>query len=155
MAYIKIVYGTCGGNTEITSEKVKILLEEYGHKVDLFRAKTAKPTDLLGADLLILASPTYGHGLLENYMDKFVASCNKSINQELSGQLTAVIGLGNSTYDHDYFLESAKILSEFLIYKGSDLILEPLLISKSPIPFFKKVVPEWVKKINDKLSNND
>lgn len=155
MAYIKIVYGTCGGNTEITCEKVKILFEEYGHKVDLYRAKTAIPTDVLGSDLLILASPTYGHGLLENYMDKFIANCGKTLIKELSGQSAAVIGLGNSLYDQDYFLESAKILSDFLVSKGANLVLEPLLISKSPIPFFKKVVPEWVNKINDKLSNND
>lgn len=144
MTYIKIVYGTGGGNTEIVCEKVKSLFEEAGHKCDLVRSKTAGPEDMLGADLLILASPTYGHGLLEGYMDRLI---NKAKDLDLAGQKCAVIGLGSGLYDMDYIIESEKILTEFVLNHNGVIISNSLLISKNPLPFLKNIVPEWVNSL--------
>jgi flavodoxin len=153
MAKIKIVYGSCGGNTEITCQEVQRNLQELGHEVILLKSKITKPADILDSDLLILASPTYGHGLLENFMDRFIATCNKEI-QSLAGQKAVVIGLGNMIYDADYLLESAKILTEFLQKKEAVIIHEPLLLTKSPLPYIKKIIPNWVKELDSKLKLN-
>lgn len=146
--YIKIIFGTGGGNTEITCQKIKETFEELGHKVDLLRAKTSAPSDMLGSDLLVLASPTYGHGLLEEYMAKFIGAADKS---DLSGVKAVVVGLGSPVYDLDYFIESEKILAEFLVERNAEIVHEPLKISKCPLPYLKNIVPEWVRSVNKVL----
>ena len=147
MAYIKIVYGTGGGNTEIVCEKIQQVLVEGGHKAELIRAKTAGPADMKGADLLILASPTYGHGLLEGYMDLLIRNAEKDISFNLKGQKCALIGLGSVLYDIDYFIESEKILKEFVLKKEGEIVTDSLLIGKNPLPFLKNIVPKWVESV--------
>lgn len=151
MASILIVYGTGGGNTEIVCQKVVQTLSEFSDsEVKLVKAKIVNIEDIVASDILILASPTYGHGQLERYMEKLVNKCLKA-DIDLDGKKAAVIGLGNALYDSDYFLESSKILINFLIESGAEVVVEPLLVSKSPIPFLKDVVPEWTKSFLSKI----
>lgn len=148
MTQIKIIYGTGGGNTEIVCERCKEKFEEHGHTVELVRAKTAKPEDMLGNELLILACPTYGHGILETFMGKLIAKC-KDI--ELKNQKAVIIGLGDATYDIDYFIESEKILRAFLEEKEAEIINNPLMVSRSPIPYLDTYIPRWVDQVCEKL----
>lgn len=148
MTKIKIVYGTGGGNTEIVCERVKEKFEQQDHTVELVRAKTAKPEDMLGAELLILACPTYGHGVLETYMGKLIA---KSKDIELKNQKSVIIGLGDATYDIDYFIEAEKILRAFLKEKEAEIIHNPLMVSRSPIPYLNTYIPRWVDQVCEKL----
>jgi flavodoxin len=148
MTKIKIVYGTGGGNTEIVCERAKEKFEEHSHSVELIRAKTAKPEDMLGAELLILACPTYGHGILETFMGKLVA---KSKDIDLKGQQSVIIGLGDATYDIDYFIESEKILRAFLQEHEAEIICNPLMVSRSPIPYLDTYIPRWVDQVCEKL----
>lgn len=148
MAKIKIVYGTGGGNTEIVCERAKETFEEQNHTVELIRAKTAKPQDMLGADLLVLASPTYGHGILETFMSKLIA---KSGDLDLKGQKAVIIGLGDATYDIDYFIESEKILRAYLNEHEADIIHNPLMVSRSPIPYLNTYVPRWAEEVSQKI----
>lgn len=150
MSTVKIIYGTGGGNTEIVCEKVKEILVDKGLQVEMLIAKLAQPEDLLGSDLLILASPTYGHGLLETYMEKLL---KKSKDLDIKGQKCAIIGLGDATYDIDYFMEATAIIKKFLESKEADLIHLPLAISRSPIPHLEKYVPRWANEIYDKIQN--
>jgi flavodoxin len=149
MVKVKIIYGTGGGNTEITCERVKEIIETgENFVVDLIRAKTAVPEDMLGADLLILASPTYGHGLLENFMAKYIGAA-KGI--DLKQTKAAVIGLGNSLYDDDYFIESEKILYNFLENHNANIVVDSLKIAKSPLPYLKNIVEEWSDTLLSKI----
>ena len=150
MPRIKIIYGTGGGNTELVCERATEVFKEEGHTVTLVQAKTATPADMGGADLLILASPTYGHGLLEKYIGNLIAA---SGGVDLKGQKCAVVGLGNAMYDDDYFLEAGKILKKFIEDHGGTLVYEVLFVAKSPIPYLAEKVPEWARAVSSKLKN--
>ncbi len=144
---IKIVYGTCGGNTELVCEKVAEILNQK-HSAELLKAKLTKPEDLKSYDLLILACPTYGHGQLEQYFAQFFSGLK---NIDLKNKKCAIIGLGDPKYDKDYHLESIKIITDFLKTKEADIVCMPLRISKNPLPFLNTHIEIWAKKINDIL----
>lgn len=146
MSKVKIIYGSCGGNTELVCEKVADVLKERGHQSMLVRAKGARAEDISDCDLFIFASPTYGHGELEIYIEKFLGNM-KDVNME--GLKTAVISLGDIKYEADYFLESAKTLTEFLQNKKANIIAEPLKIAKSPIPHLETLITKWAEKISE------
>ncbi len=162
MAKIKIVYGSAGGNTEMVCEKVAEVLSACGHKVEMLKAKLTDAGKLgWGAgktkmpeasemvksgnfDLLILASPTYGHGQLEQYFDKFLQGLAAV---DMTGWPCAVIGLGDPKYDDDYHIESAKVIMDFLKKKGAKILHMPLRVSRCPLPLLKGHVDKWAEKI--------
>lgn len=144
MAKIKIVYGSGGGNTELVCEKVEQVLSEAGHDVELMRAKVSKPEALGDFDLLILASPTYGHGLLEKYFAGYMKGLEAV---DLKGQPCSIIGLGDPKYDNDYHIESIKIIADFLKEKEAQIVHMPLRVSKCPLPLLDNHVARWAEKI--------
>lgn len=142
---IKIVYGTGGGNTELVCEMVAEVLQEKGIKVELLKAKLTDPAEILnGADLLIFASPTYGHGLLEQYFGEFL---KKMESVDLTGRKCAIIGLGDPKYDNDYHIESARIIMMFLKKKSAEIVGLPLRVSKCPLPLLENHVRPWAEKL--------
>ncbi len=145
MSNIKIVYGSCGGNTELVCEWVADVLSKK-HNVELKKAKLTNPALLGDYDLLILASPTYGHGQLEEYFAEFLEKLQK---EDLQGRRCAVIGLGDPKYDSDYHLESVKIITEFLKEKEADMVGIPLRISKNPLSRLNKYVNNWAKNLSN------
>lgn len=147
MKTVRILYGSCGGNTELVCEKVASLLEK-NCLIEMRKATLAKPEDMQGADLLILASPTYGHGLLEKFMDVLVQQC-KELN--LQDQAATVIGLGDYKYDADYHIAAATLLEEFLTKKGATLVHPSLKISKEPLLSMQKV-EEWATALSKTLA---
>ena len=148
MSDIQIIYGTTGGNTQIVCQKVQEELETLGHKVSLLRCELAKAEDLLKGDVLILASPTYGHGVLESHFEQFLPTADTI---DLAGKKCAVIALGDPKYDLDYFLESEKILTNFIETHGGEIITDPLKIAKSPLLSLEKHIQRWAEKLVDKL----
>jgi flavodoxin len=150
VAKVKIIYGTSGGNTELVCQKVAEILESEGHEVFLIKAKAAKTEDFQEAELLILASPTYGHGILEQYMDRCLAQVK---DLDFTDQFFAAIGLGDMKYDEDYFIESAKILTQFMESRGAKSLLAPLMIARSPIPQLETRVVLWADQLLDHLKS--
>ncbi|MBP7671087.1 flavodoxin domain-containing protein [Candidatus Gracilibacteria bacterium] len=148
MAKVKIVYGSGGGNTEVVCEKVEQVMRDLGHEVVLLKAKVSEPSDIGEFDLLILASPTYGHGILESYFGEFL---EKLRGVDLQGRLCGIIGLGDPKYDDDYHIESVKIIHDFLVEKGAVLVHIPLRISKSPYPLLNTHAGSWAEKVSEKL----
>lgn len=149
MAIIKIVYGSGGGNTEVVCEKVEQVLRDLGHKVSLFKAKVTEPEDIGESDLLIFASPTYGHGILEKYFGKFL---EKMEAVDLKGRRCGIIGLGDPKYDSDYHIESIKIIHDFLKRKEAEIFHIPLRISRSPYPLLNSHAGNWAEKVSNKLN---
>ena len=142
MKSIQIIYGSGGGNTELVCKELQDLLSAQ-FEVTLTPAMYATSEQLKSANLTILASPTYGHGLLENYMARYIS---KQQNVELTGQAFAIVGLGDDKYDSDYFIESAKILEEFCKERGGIEKLEALKIWKTPLTQLKEI-KDWSKKL--------
>ncbi len=150
MSDIQIIYGTTGGNTQIVCQKLQEELEKLNHKVSLLRCELAKAEDLLKGNCLILASPTYGHGLLEMHFAKFLPTAE---NINLENKKCAVVALGDSKYDLDYFMESEKILTIFIETHGGVVATPPLKIAKSPLLSFEKHIQRWAGKLDDEITS--
>lgn len=148
MAKISLIYGTSGGNTQIVCEKVCEVLRAT-HSVVLIPAQKASQKDLLDADVIILASPTYEHGVLEEKMERFISRIQ---NIDLTGKKCTVIGLGDTIYEDDYCVASAKILMQFIKDKGGELVVAPLTILKSPIPLLETRIKTWAEQLSKKIS---
>lgn len=139
-----IVYGSCGGNTKLVCDEVAAILGDC----EVLPAKVASVERLekRDFDLLILASPTYGHGLLEDYMAAFVAKAGKV---DLSGVKAVAIGLGDKKYDSDYHMEAADILTRFLRERGAEVVRHPLEINRSPLPYLENLVRDFALFLKD------
>lgn len=148
MASVTIIYGTCGGNTELVCEWVARVLKKK-HQVNLLRAVYAKAEDLTASDFLILATPTYGHGDLERQIERFLKRVG---DQPLNGQASTVIGLGDIKYEPDFFMQGAKTLQRYLVKNGAKIIGNPLIISESPVDKLSDQVESWSAQLSDSLS---
>ncbi|MBI4232541.1 flavodoxin family protein [Candidatus Peregrinibacteria bacterium] len=151
MSTIKIVYGSGGGNTELVCEKVAEVLEQKKHKVKLLKAKLTEPKDVGSFDLLILASPTYGHGLYERFFAGFMAKAESEL--DVAGKKCATIGLGDMIYDPDYHVESGKMIQQFLKRKGALMPIIPLFVTKSPVPHLEGRIQSWAESVDKILSD--
>lgn len=132
----------------MVAEVVSEMLKAKKHKVYLQRAELSKASDLAKAEILILASPTYGHGALQEHMLAFTKGLG---DVDLKGKPCAVIGVGDPKYEAQYHIESAAILEEFLKDHGGKLLLPVLRISRTPVMHLKGLIPFWGKQLIDKL----
>ncbi len=144
MKKVKIVYGTGGGNTEMVCEKVAEVLGTSGIQATLIKTKLSEPSDIGDFDLLIFACPTYGHGQLEHYFGIFFDKCGEL---DLAGKKCATIALGDIKYDKDYILESANIIEGFFEEKKANVIVKPLKIAKSPVPYLESLIKKWAEGV--------
>lgn len=152
MAKIKIIYGSAGGNTEVVCERAAEVMQKCGDTVEMLHAKLSGPENLGDCDLVIFASPTYGHGQLEQYFQEFLDKLEAADGLNLEGRKFAVIGLGDPKYDTDYHLEAVKTISDFLKEKKAIIVGMPLRISKSPYPFMADYIPRWAEGVSKKLA---
>jgi len=148
MSKIIIIYGSTSGNTELVVDHLAAMLQNSGHTVDTKPGESCTFQDADGYELTILASPTYGHGALQEYM--------MHINQEVAtadnkGRQFAVIGLGDPKYDRNYNIESAVILEHSIKKSGGTLLVPSLKINKSPIPHLETTLKDWANQLNQKL----
>jgi len=143
MKAVKIVFSSCGGNTEIVCERVAELIRAAGHEVSLFDAKTQGPEILEGNEVLVLASPTYGMGELERFMAKLLY---KAENMKFDGRPCAVISLGDEKYHADYYLESMRILAVWLKKRGASFVTGPLMVGKHPSSHLETTIPAWTDR---------
>lgn len=144
MANVLFIYGSTSGNTEMVVRRVAEEVEKK-HKVDIQRAESADPKAMLKADFCVLASPTYGHGLMQYQM---IAFTQKMKELNLSGRRCAVIGLGDDKYDMYYNVESATLLENMLSDMGVQLVHYGLRINKSPIPHLEGEIKEWAQELS-------
>ena len=143
---IQIVYGSGGGNTELVCQLLAENLLRKNKPVKLTRAKVNDFDSLELMDLYVFASPTYGHGQLEKYMEVFLASYDRC-NFDIKDKKVAVIGLGDKKYDEDYRIESSKILTEFLQEKGAKLVTDPLEIGECVFNDLERKVSSFADEI--------
>lgn len=116
--------------------------------VTIQRAEKSQPEDLRLAEVVILASPTYGHGILERYMEAFVKKLKK---MDFAGQEMAVVGVGEPKYELQYHIESANILEQLIQNQNGQLLLPSLRISGTPVRFLDTLIPHWSKMLIEKL----
>lgn len=96
MAKIGLFYGSDNGDTENIAKKVAETLED----VDIFDVAKAKKEDLNAYTNLILATPTYGDGDLQDDWSDFLDTLSA---EDFSNKTIAFIGLGDQdTYSETF-----------------------------------------------------
>lgn len=112
MSSVGIFYGSDGGNTQGIADKVAKAL---GGDVKLFDVAKAQKEDLLGLSNLILATPTYGAGDLQDDWDGFLGLFG---DDDFAGKTIALIGLGDQDTYSDTFCDGVFHIYEKVSKKG-------------------------------------
>lgn len=136
-----IVYNTQTGTTQYVAEILQSKLQEFGHQVDLHSVREqGSDLDFSSYQMVILASPTYDDGKLEQGMRVFITKCKA----DLSPLKMAVVGLGNTSYPQ--FCTAATILEEWVIQQKGHVQIPTLRIDGFP----DDVTPiqDWVVELD-------
>jgi len=117
MGRIGIFYGSTYGNTR----KVAQMLQEAlgGNDVELKDVENAAPEDLEAFDVLILGTPTYGFGALQEHWADFIWELD---DVDLSGKTVAIFGLGDQLSYTDSFMNAMRTVYDKAIEKGARVI---------------------------------
>jgi len=143
---VLIIYGSTGGNTELVCDKIAEILENKRFKIKKQRAELTENSDLKNYEYIILAGSTYGQGLLQDHMKRFINNL-----KSLKGKKCAVIGLGDSKYNVEYVIESANLLEKAVKENNGELLIKPLRVNKTPVPHLDKMVKDWAQKLSKSI----
>lgn len=138
------IYSTVGGNTELVVKKVHTLLTEKNIDNQIQRVDITKPEDILNYDLIIIASPTYNQGTLEDHFKPFIKAWKKV---DTSGKNFAAIGLGTPKFYPEYLTEATSIIEDLIHQNKGNVIIPGLRIGANPLKFIDSLVPRWVDKL--------
>jgi flavodoxin I len=117
MPRIGIFYGSTTGNTQAAADLIS----------QAFGAEAAAPEgifgiipeDLIGFDLLILGSSTWGYGDLQ---DDWEAVLPKLDQIDLTGRKVALFGLGDQDGYPDTFVDALGIIAEKVRERGGEIV---------------------------------
>ncbi len=112
-----IFYGSSTGNTQNAAALIAIGLGVG--KSDVFDISNVTPELLMGYDVLIFGSSTWGFGDLQDDWDGFIGKFEK---MDLSGKKVAVFGTGDSSSYSDTFCDAVGIIAEAVEKAGAILI---------------------------------
>jgi len=98
MTDIRLFYGSTTGHTEHVADLIK---QELGDNLtSVIDISKASPEDLESADMLILGTPTWNDGELQDDWQTFFS---KMDHLDLSGKKVALFGLGDAVeYTHEF-----------------------------------------------------
>ena len=113
MKNILIVYGSNSGNTQNIAKQIGTKLKDY--EVKLLEVTKVTKEDIENATNLILGTPTWGMGDLQDDWDIFLP---KFKNFELSGKTVALFGLGDSSSYADTFVDGIGLIYEAILNKN-------------------------------------
>jgi flavodoxin I len=105
MSKIGIFYGTSGGNTEGIAKKIASKLGVEA--ADIYDVASAKASDLVAYDTLLLGSSTWGAGDLQDDWDDFLKVVKAA---DLSAKKVALFGCGDSFSYSDTFCDAIGII---------------------------------------------
>ena len=112
-----LFYGSSSGNTQSAAGTIA---QGLGiEKNDVFDIAKATPELMLGYDVLILGSSTWGLGDLQDDWEGFICKLEKL---NLSGKKVAVFGTGDSSSYSDTFCDAVGIIAEAAEKAGATLI---------------------------------
>jgi flavodoxin short chain len=109
------VYASMTGNTEQLAEKLSEQLESLGIETDLNECTEVSVEDLLGYDIVIVATYTYGEGELP---DEIVDLYEDLKNADLTGKTYGVAGSGDKSYG-DLFCAAVTQFEEAFAKSGA------------------------------------
>ncbi|MDR2789890.1 MAG: flavodoxin [Campylobacteraceae bacterium] len=110
---VAIIYGSTKGNTEGVAKLIKSHFQE----ADLIDIAKATPEQLNAYDGLIIGTPTYYDGELQDDWAEF----NKDA-LELNGKKVALFGIGSQSRHKSTFSDGIGILHELFVKKGAKIV---------------------------------
>lgn len=126
---VLIVFATNSGSTLAACNIVAEVLVSFGHSVTTKNPKDTSYEDLLHADAIILASPSWNYGDNEGQPHEDFLTLFKTMEGKiLEGKPFAIVGLGDSSYMH--FCGANDQLSNFVETIHGKLIVQPLSIDR-------------------------
>lgn len=146
---LPIVYASTSGNVEFVCETAAAVWQKAGFDCSLHRAEIA-PTALIDDhDLLVLATSTWEHGVLNPFFNEWVKYLKTS---DLSGKKAIFIGLGDMRYERHLFNQGYKELSAVFTEAGGEAIGRPLLLNGQPYDQKEARVEPWATEQLEILS---
>jgi flavodoxin I len=145
---VHIVFASTSGHTEYVIEALLDSLYSTAPdwQTEATRAEKAQPRDLLGGDILLLASATWNTWGVEGQLNPYMLELfqNEAKNLDLAGKVCACIGLG----DHRYFYEAraADLLDNYVELHHGRLLLPTLRIIDEPYGQ-EEAVKVWARQM--------
>ena len=126
MAKVGIFFGTDTGNTRRVAKDIATALGS-AIAAKPVNIRNASVTDMLAYDTLILGTPTYGEGLLPglstgNATESWEEFLPTMAEQDFSGKMVAIYGLGNQKSYPTEFVDAVFYLYEQFMLCGATII---------------------------------
>ena len=153
---LHIVFASTSGHTEYVVDALIDSLKSItpGWEIEETMAEKAQPQDLLGGDVLLLASATWNTGGIEGQLNPHMSVLlqDKAKTLDLAGKPCACIGLG----DHRYFYtaRAAYHLQHYVNAHHGRLIVPTLKIIDEPYGQ-EEAVRVWGKQLVDASKHVD
>jgi flavodoxin len=147
---LHIVFASTSGHTAYVVDALTEFLKSMtpGWEIEETMAEKAQPQDLLGGDVLLLASATWNTGGIEGQLNPHMSVLlqDKAKTLDLAGKPCACIGLG----DHRYFYtaRAADHLQHYVKAHHGRLIVPTLKIIDEPYGQ-EEAVRVWAKQLVD------
>ncbi|MEM9774893.1 MAG: flavodoxin FldA [Chloroflexota bacterium] len=120
MSKVGLFFGSNTGNTELNAELIKRKFEEHRpDSVDLFNIGEVDPKKMEEYELLIVGSPTWNIGELQDDWELKFDDLN-SLNME--GKMIAMFGVGDQFGYPDNYCDAIGIIGKRLVERGGELI---------------------------------
>ena len=138
MSKISVIYGSTTGTTEAVAARIAAALGASAVNVN------DAGDDAFGADLLVLGTPTWGVGDLQ---DDWAARLD-AVRTRFAGRKVAVFGLGDSVGFADTFCVAAETLAAAVRDAGATLVGDVLKLDESnESDKTDGRIAEWVAKV--------
>jgi len=144
MTKLTLIYASTTGNTEAVMDKVGEVLTENNIEYVSQRAEETEESLIADNDTFILATSTWGHGIINPFFDELLEYIS---NNSMSGKKAAFIGCGDKNYEPELFNNGIKILKEAFLKSGGEEVDRTLIIDGDPFPILDTKVPYWTEKV--------
>lgn len=142
--YVDIIVGTMLGATEYVADRLAEHLNEVGIHYAIHLAPNIE--DLTPGSFWLVCTSTHGAGELPDNIQAFAKQLKHT---ELSNQLFAIVGLGDSSYDT--FCQGAKSLEQLLKEQGAICVEKPKHIDVLTHPVPEDNAVEWFESWANKV----
>lgn len=126
---ILLIYATNSGTTMMTAQTIADKLTSVGHRVTVKQVMETSPDDILGAQAVVLGSPSWDFNGQEGMPhEDYMPLIEKLKAKTFEAKPFAVFGLGDSSYTH--FCGAVDHLEELIRTMKGKLIIPSLRIDK-------------------------
>ena len=141
---IKILYGSETGNAEGLAEQAKDILQSSGMNAEVISMDATNVAEIEKMPYVLIITSTWGDGEAPSNAESLYDELQSS-NANLSNTKYAVLGLGESYYDH--FCQAAIDFDQYF----NDLGAQRLLELEKADGEFEDTFAQWIEQVASKL----